>query len=464
MERITAVVIGDIALVFVVASLLGALAKKYKLPVVIGQIATGIALGPSLLGRLPGHLTSHLFPSAATPFLDVLAQVAVIIFVFGVGYEIELGVLRSARRAVPYVALGAFLVPMALGIACASLLRPEFTAVGVIHQGRPFILFMGTAVSITALPVLSSIVREWNLSRTIAGAVATSAAGIMDVLAWLVLAAALIGVGRPAAFSLPVTALLLACFVLVMLCVVRPLASWWTNRAQSVLSSPVAVAFSLAMASAWVTASLGLQPIFGAFIAGLTMRGWNGPPEADVLRAMDQVGSMLLPLFFVVTGLSLNLGAVHGDTLLLLGVILVIACAGKMGPGFLCSRGFGLSWRDSATVAALVNTRGLTELIALNVGLQDGLLSGQLFTILVLMALVTTIMTGPLLSMIKPVRESQPADEPLVVLLSLLRIRPRWSPWRLHDPYRQDRLDPPGRRQDPEHAVTRQGRVLHPWR
>jgi Kef-type K+ transport system membrane component KefB len=410
-----AAVIGDIALVFVIASLLGAVARKFGQPAVIGQILTGVILGPSLLGRLPGHLTSHLFPRDALPYLNVLAQVAVVIFMFAVGYEIEFGTLRAHGRVVPLVALGALVVPMGLGIACALLLSPEFTSIGIGHEGRSFVLFMGAATSITALPVLASIVRERNLAGTTAGVIATAAAGIMDALAWLVLAAALIGTGHSGRFSLPVTVLLLGCFVVVMLAVVRPAVSSWTNRRRSVLSSPVPVAFALAMASAWVTASLGLHPIFGAFLAGLTMRGRNQAPEADVLRAMDQAASMLLPLFFVVTGLSLNVGAMRGDAFLLLVVIVVIACAGKLGPGYGISRASGLSPRDSATIAALVNTRGLTELIALNLGLTAGIINPRLFTVLVLMALITTLATGPLLSVIKPVRAPQPAADQYVM-------------------------------------------------
>jgi Kef-type K+ transport system membrane component KefB len=276
------------------------------------------------------------------------------------------------------------------------------------------VLFMGAAASITALPVLASIVRDRNLAGTPAGVIATAAAGIMDVLAWLVLGAALIGTGHSGRLSLPVAVLLLGCFVAVMLAVVRPAVSWWTSRRQSVLSSPVPVAFALAMASAWVTASLGLHPIFGAFLAGLTMRGRNRAPDAEVLRTMDRTAGMLLPLFFVVTGLSLNVGAMRGDAFLLLAVVLVIASAGKLGPGYGISRASGLSARDSATIAALVNSRGLTELIALNVGLSDGIINQRLFTVLVLMALITTLATGPLLSVIRPTRTPQPAADEYV--------------------------------------------------
>jgi Kef-type K+ transport system membrane component KefB len=403
-------VIGDIALVIVVSLLLSALARRCGQPTVIGQILTGVLLGPSLLGRLPGHLTSHLFPPAVLPSLTSLAQVAVVIFMFTVGYELDFGAIRQRGRAVPLVAAAALVVPMALGIACVLLFRSGFAAVGEPNDGRSLLLFMGVAVSITAMPVLASIVRERGLAGTIPGAVATAAAGLMDVLAWLVLAAALIGTGHSERFSWPVMLLLTGAFVAVMLIVVRPTMTWWTGRSQSLLSDPMLIAFALAMASAWVTGTLGLQPVFGGFLAGLTMRPRTGAPDADVVSSMEKAGKLLLPLFFIVTGLSLNVGDVHGEALVLFAVIVVVASAGKLGPGYAASRLAGLQPRESATVAALVNTRGLTELIALNVGLQAGLINQRLFSVLVLVALLTTIMTGPLLSIIRPIRAPLPAE------------------------------------------------------
>jgi Kef-type K+ transport system membrane component KefB len=403
-------VIGDIALVILVSSLLSALARRCGQPIVIGQILTGVLLGPSLLGRLPGHLTAHLFPHAVLPSLTSLAQVAVVIFMFAVGYELDLGSIRGHGRAVPAVAAASLAVPMGLGIACVLLYRSGFADVGEPHDGHSFVLFMAVAVSITAMPVLASIVRERGLAGTTAGAIATAVAGTMDVLAWLVLAAALIGTRQSGHFSWPVTLLLTVCFVAAMLIVVRPAVTWWTGRSQSLLTNPVLLAVVLAMGGAWVTASLGLQPVFGGFLAGLTMRPRNGVPDADVVRSMDQAGSLLLPLFFIVTGLSLNIGGVRGDALILLVLIFLIASVGKLGPAYAASRLSGLQPRQSATVAALVNTRGLTELIALNVGLQAGLINQRLFTVLVLMAILTTLMTGPLLSAIRPVRASAPAE------------------------------------------------------
>jgi Kef-type K+ transport system membrane component KefB len=407
---VASIVIGDIALIIVVSSLLGALARRCGQPTVIGQILTGVLLGPSLLGRLPGHLTAHLFPHAVLPSLTSLAQVAVVIFMFTVGYELNFGVMGKHGRAVPAVAAAALAVPMGLGIACVFLYRSGFAAIGEPAHGRSFVLFMGVAMSITAMPVLAAIVRERGLAGTAAGEIATAVAATMDVLAWLVLAAALIGTGQSGHFSWPVTLLLTGCFVAVMLIVVRPALTWWTSRSQSLLSNPVPIAFALAMASAWATSRLGLQPVFGGFLAGLTLRPRNGVPDADVVRSMEQTGNLLLPLFFIVTGLSLNIGDVRGDALILLVLIVLIASAGKLGPAYAASRLSGLEPRESATIAALLNTRGLTELIALNVGLQAGLINQRLFTVLVLMALLTTLMTGPLLSVIRPARASQPAE------------------------------------------------------
>lgn len=403
-------VIGDIALVIMASLLLSALARRCGQPIVIGQILTGVVLGPSVLGRLPGHLTAHLFPHAVLPALTSLAQVAVVIFMFTVGYELDFGSLRGHGRAVPLVAAFSLAIPMGLGIACVLLYRSGFAAIGEPHDGHSFVLFMGVAMSITAMPVLASIVRERGLAGTTAGTVATAVAGTMDVLAWLVLTAALIGTRQSGYFSWPVTLLLTACFVAVMLIVVSPALSWWISRSQSLFANPVALALALATGSAWVTATLGLQPVFGGFLAGLAMRARNGVPDADVVRSLEQAGSLLLPLFFIVTGLSLDIGDVRGDALILLVLIFLIASAGKLGPAYTASRLSGLQPRQSATVAALLNTRGLTELIALNVGLQAGLIDKRLFTVLVLMAILTTLMTGPLLSVIRPARAPVPAE------------------------------------------------------
>jgi Kef-type K+ transport system membrane component KefB len=400
MNNLIADVIGDVVLVLVVSSLFGALARRCGQPRVVGQILAGILLGPSFLGRLPGHLTTRLFPAAALPYLNVLSQVAIVIFMFVVGYELDWRSLRRVRRAVPLIAVGALLVPAVLGSGAALLFRARFAALGQSHQSHSFVLFMGVALAITALPVLAAIVRERGIAGTTAAVTATTAAGAMDVAAWVALAAALVGSAHNSGRPWPETLLAISCFAAVMLLVVRPALRWWMRQDRFALSSQLPVALALALGSAWVTASLGLHPVFGGFLAGLAMPSADGAPDADVLRPMEEIGTVLLPLFFIVTGLSVNIGALDGSAFILLAIVCAIAGLGKLVPGYLGSRIGGLSRRDSATVAALVNTRGLTELIALNVGLSAGLIDQRIFSVLVLMALIMTALAAPLLWLI----------------------------------------------------------------
>lgn len=411
MDILIADVIGDIALVLVFSTLFGAIARKCGQPAVVGQIIAGAVLGPSVLGRLPGDMSSRLFPHAALSSLNALSQVAVVIFMFCVGYELDRRSLRGRRRAVPLIAAGALLVPMGLGAGTAVIFRSSLAALGEPHIDHSFLLFMAVATSITALPVLAAIVRERGIAGTVAGVTAASAAGLMDVVAWLVLAAALVGTVHKPGRPWPLTLLLISCFAVIMLLVVRPALRWWMGRPHSLLSNPLAIALVLALGSGWVTASLGLHPVFGGFLAGLTMPGTDGTPDAEVVRPMEDIGGVFLPLFFIVTGLSLNVGTLGSTALALLAIVCVVASLGKVGPAYVASRVGGLGPRDSATVAVLVNTRGLTELIALNVGLSSGLIDQRLFSVLVLMALITTTMTSPLLSLIRRHEVSPAARE-----------------------------------------------------
>lgn len=402
MSNLTALVIGDVALVMLACWILGGLARRLGQPPVIGQIVAGILLGPTLLGRLPGHLTEHLFPKSAVSALSVLAQIAVVIFMFGVGYEMDRRFLLTRWLAAALVAVGAFAVPMALGSGAAVLFRSGFASTGS-RGGGSFVLFMGVAVSVTALPVMAAIIRDRGIAGTPAGVIAVSAAGIMDVAAWLVLAVVLVGksggTGRPA----NVTLAEICGFTAAMLLIVRPVLGRFLSR-RSLLTGQLTVALILALGSAWVTASLGLQAVFGGFLAGLTMPHPDGAPDPEVLRPLEDIGNLLLPLFFVVTGLSLDIGALHGTDFALLGLVCVIAIVGKIGPGYAAARLSRMPPREAGAVAALVNTRGLTELIALNVGLSAGVIGPQLFTVLVLMAIIATLMTSPLLSSIRPPR------------------------------------------------------------
>ncbi|MFH8407402.1 cation:proton antiporter [Streptomyces sp. NPDC018019] len=399
-DAVVTVVIGDVALIVVVSWLLGAAARRCGQPVVIGQIVAGIALGPTLLGRLPGDPTAHLFPKDVLPFLSVLSQVAIVLFMFVAGYEIDARQLRRGGRTAAVVALCALLTPAGLAAGAVQLLPGAFSSVDPRRaSGQSFLLFMVVAVSITALPVLVAIIRERGLAGTSAGTVATTAAGFMDVAAWLVLAAALVGTGHAPGRHWALTLLLITAFVAAMFLVVRPVLGWWLRRSRALLANQVTIALALALGSAWVTASLGLHPVFGGLLAGLTMPRRDGVPDADVLRPMEQSAGLLLPLFFVTTGLSFNIGSLDGDAVLLLALIVAVATVGKIAPAYAAARLCRLGRQPSALVAALVNTRGLTELIVLNVGLEAGIIGPEMFTVLVLMALITTFMTGPLLSL-----------------------------------------------------------------
>lgn len=399
-ENLVTVAIGDVAVIVIVSRLLATAARKVGQPAVVGQILAGIALGPTLLGRLPGNPTRRLFPHDVLPFLTVLSQIAIVIFMFVVGYEIDWRQLRQGGRAAVSVALFACAVPAGLGVGAAGLFPGVFSAVEP-HQphDRAFWLFIAVATSVTALPVLAAIVRERGLSGSPAGTVATTAAGFMDVAGWLVLAAALAGTGHAAARPWPMTLLLIALFAAAMVVAVRPVLTRWLERSGIIQDNQLTIALGLALGSAWVTAELGLHPVFGGLLAGLTMPRRDGVPEADVLRPMEQTALLLLPLFFVTTGLSFDIGSLNGSGGVLLALILAVAIGGKLIPGYAAARLSGMDARQSAVVAALVNTRGLTELIVLNVALDARIIGPEMFTVLVLMALLTTLMTGPLLSL-----------------------------------------------------------------
>ena len=397
-------VLGEVALVLAVSALFGAGARRLGQPAVIGQILAGIALGPTLLGRLPGHLASRLFPYAALGYLDVLAQVAVVIFTFTVGYELRWPARNRHGRAPLLVAASALLVPMVLGAGIALADRSGFEAAGQTHITRPFVLFMAVALSITALPVLAAIVRERGIAGTVPGAIAVSAAGLMDVAAWLVLAMVLTSTADQPGHSWAETVGLLAAFVAFMLLAVRPALRWWHGR-RAFTSSLLPLALVIAFGSAWGTTSLGVQAVFGGFIAGLVMPRVGGAPDAGVLSATQDLGGLLLPVFFVVTGLSTDVSDLGGSAFVLLAVVCVLGFAAKIGPAYAASRLSGLTPQESSTVAVLVNARGLTELIALNAALRVGLIGQRLFSILVVMALLLTIATTSLLRCVKPPAE-----------------------------------------------------------
>jgi len=403
-----------IALSYVV----GQLFRRMGQPEVIGQLFVGIALGPSLLGRLPGNVMRTLFPTAVVPYLNVTSQVAIILFLFAVGYELDARVLRRQRKTVPLLSVSTFAVPMLLGVTSVYAGADWYRSAGESGTGTaPFILFMGVAISITAVPVLASIVTERGIAATVPGVTALTSAALIDAVGWLVLAGVLVLASASSSAHRPwiVTALLLAGYVAVMVFAVRPVMKWWLGRPSAVLANKVPVAVAVTLGSAWATAALGLHVIFGAFFAGLIMpRDENGVPYTDLLQPVLDAGRLLIPVFFVISGLSANIGALRAGDFGLLGLLTVIAFAGKAGTGYVAARAGGMGRYDAKVTGVLLNTRGLTELIALNVGLQAGIIHQRLYTILVLMALVTTAATGPLLSLLTTQEPVQGAERSLV--------------------------------------------------
>lgn len=392
-------VVAALALVITASWALGAAARKLRQPPVVGQLLVGIALGPSLLGLAPGGMYDTLFPEQIKPILTALAQVALALFLFAVGYELDLGQLRH-HRAVTTVSLSAFALPMLMGAGIVVLLPGSFRSVNGGHPiDATFTLYMAVALSITAVPVLASIIRDQGLAGSRPATIAMAAAGVIDALSWPVLAVCLIG-GEGGSLGDWFTRMaLLAAYLLVMIFGVRRVLVWWMNRPGALLTNPVPIATALTLASAWATSALGLHVIFGALLAGIIMpRQRDGAPDSQVLRPLQETGGLLLPVFFTISGMSVQLSGLHASDLLLLVVLCIVAVVGKVAAGALSARGSArLPWRDSLLIGVLLNTRGLTELIVLNVGLQAGVIGPRLYALLVIMALFTTAAAGPLI-------------------------------------------------------------------
>ncbi|MFF5985055.1 cation:proton antiporter [Streptomyces olindensis] len=397
----------DLSLILAVARALGAVAVQLRQPPVVGEILAGILFGPTLFH---GAITQALFPSGVRSVLSSMSSVGVALFMFCVGLEIEHRFLRGRGRLTAGAALGSTLVPFALGIPLGLFLLQDRTV------GRPvaFLVFIGLSVSVTAFPVLARILSDRGLSRTQVGGIALATAAVVDVVAWSGLAAiqAVCGGGTPWQLALVVP------FVAVLALVVRPL----LRRVLAVAGGPVdltsgrlSVVLVGALLSGAATELMGLHYIFGAFLFGLVVPREVAPRvRADISERTGQVTSVLLPVYFVVAGFQVDLTGVDGSRLLEFAAILLVAVAGKFGGTYLGARTQGLEPRPALVLAALMNTRGLTELIILGVGLQLGLLDGPLYSLMVLMALVTTAMSGPLLTWMyrRPVEIGPPAGRP----------------------------------------------------
>ncbi|SEG86884.1 Kef-type K+ transport system, membrane component KefB [Thermomonospora echinospora] len=391
----------DIVVVLVLARLLGAGARLVGQPPVIGEILAGILLGPTLLGDLVGE---DLFPADLRPVLKGLADVGLVLFMFVVGMELDQKLVRGKGRVAASVSLGSTLLPFGLGCLVALWLADDH------DQGRtlPFVLFFGAAMSATAFPVLARILTDRGMHRTRLGGLALACAAIIDVLAWTVLAVvvALAGAGGSGQWHVA----LAVPFALVMFLGVRPLLRRLVpayERAGRLTPNLLALVLIGLFASAWATEWMHVHFIFGAFLFGAVMpREGAERLNHEILERLEQLAVLLLlPMFFVVAGMSVDLTTLDLDSAGVLAVILVAAVLGKIGGAYAAARLHRLPTRQAAALATLINTRGLTEIVILSVGLQKGVLDTELYSLMVVMALVTTAMTGPLLNWVYPTRQ-----------------------------------------------------------
>lgn len=400
----------QLIVVLLAARGLGIVARCCGQPAVVGEIVAGLLLGPSLLGWAWPSASALLFPPASLGALGMLAQLGVLLFMFLVGLDLDLDAMRAKLRTAVIVSHTSIFVPFALGVGLVLAAYPALTAPGVPFQALA--LFMGIAMSVTAFPVLARILEERGLMETDIGRNAIACAAIDDVSAWCLLALVVALAQSASPLQALLTAGLTIVFTVLMLGGLKPLLARWA-AARDARGNPDTLSTTLVLvvllSSAAATELIGIHALFGAFIAGLAMPR-RGALRAQLRERLHAFGTIvLLPLFFALTGLRTELGLLQGGAdVLLCAAIIAVAVAGKLGGSYAAARLTGASQRDSLTIGALMNTRGLMELVVLNLGYDLGILSPRVFTMMVIMALVTTLMTGPLLSLIE--RRRGPAD------------------------------------------------------
>lgn len=392
----------QIPVIIAVARATGCLFEKFGQPRVAGEMVAGIMLGPSLLGWLAPGLSAALFSPASLPLLNSFSQIGLVMFLFLVGLENDPAQLRGHREAVVLTSHASITLPFFLGVLLAMALYPHFADSSVTFM--QFALFMGVSMSITALAVLARVLEEQGLRNTPIGAIAIVCAAVDDATGWLVIALVLLLTqGQTGHLPMWLTLICTAAYLGAMLGLVPKGLRWLWARYQEkgngeVNGNVLACALLLTFASASLTEYLSLHPLFGGFVAGLVM-----PRDPTLLRALrakiqDITLVLLLPLFFALSGLRTQLGMLNDlESWLFFGAILGVAVVGKFGGASFAAHATGLRWRHAAEIGVLVNSRGLMELVVLNIGADIGVVSPRLFTTAVLMAIVTTLMAPPIL-------------------------------------------------------------------
>jgi K+:H+ antiporter len=402
-----------LVVVIVLARAIGTLFRRFQQPPVVGEILAGIMLGPSLLGRVSPAAFAYVLPPAVAPFLNVLSQVGVILYMFLVGLELDPALLRKRGEAAIAISHASIIAPFLFGVLLALLLYPQLSTSDVPFTY--FSLFLGVSMSVTAFPVLARILTDRGIHKTRMGAIALTCAAVDDVTAWCLLAF-VVGVVQARGTGALLTAAMAIGYIGLMLFVVRPamrrLTLVYGNRGR-LTQGVMATVFVTLLLSSLATDLIGIHAIFGAFAFGAVI-----PHDSELARDLtdrleDVLVVLLLPAFFAFTGLRTQIGLVSGaHQWMLCALIIVVASVGKFGGSFVAARFTGLGWRDASALGVLMNTRGLMELIVLNIGFELGVISPELFAMLVLMALVTTFATTPMLHLVTRDEELAPEREP----------------------------------------------------
>jgi Kef-type K+ transport system membrane component KefB len=397
-----AILLAQIVTIIFVARLLGWVFKKIGQPSVIGEIVVGIVLGPSLMGRFFPEFSTFLFPVQSLGNLQFLSQIGLILFMFIVGMEIDANVLKNKTHDAVVISHASIIVPFSLGMGLAYFIYKSLAPVEVRFSS--FGLFIGISMSITAFPVLARIVQERGIHKTRLGTVVITCAAADDITGWCILAAVIAVVKAGSFVSLIYTILLAIGYVMLMIKIVRPFLKRVGDlhaSSANLSKSIVAIFFVILMLSAWTTEIMGIHALFGAFMAGAIMPANPKFRSLFIEKVEDVALVLLLPLFFVFTGLRTEIGLLNDLYLWeITGMIILVAVVGKFAGSALSAKFVGQSWKDSLTIGVLMNTRGLMELIVLNIGYDLGILSPPVFAMMVIMALVTTFMTGPALNLI----------------------------------------------------------------
>jgi Kef-type K+ transport system membrane component KefB len=391
----------QILVILLASYFVGWLLRKIHQPQVVGEMVAGILLGPSLLGWVAPGFSAAIFPPESLGHLYLLSQVGLLLFMFMVGLELDTKELRRLGHIAIVVSHTSIIVPFVLGVLLAIALYPRIADNTLPFTG--FVLFMGAAMSVTAFPVLARILTERNLLRTRVGTLTIACAAVDDVTAWCILAA-IIAIVRSKLNRLGLWEMLagLAAYLAFMLFVLRPIVRKLFAKQDEDIPNKVIAALLLCMlASSFATEWLGIHALFGAFFAGVVMPKENGLAERVAGKFRPLVVVLLIPLFFAFTGLRTSIGLISGSEMIFFcALVLIVAVAGKFGGSMIAARIMGTPWRDAAAIGILMNTRGLIELVILNIGLDIGVLTPPLFSMMVVMAVVTTLMTTPLLSLV----------------------------------------------------------------